>query len=158
MPGYQIRRRFAHHELGTKAYQIWEIQKNDAVALVFQYGKFTTGMDPSRMGGTVDVRGVASQGAIEIAARKQEKAKTARGYREWDVDVCPMDSSGDFHTTLRAIFGTSKTDQIMLKLDAAQGTQVSGTTPASAPDHSVMGTTKPPAPRPEESSPEWGTW
>lgn len=158
MAGYQIRRRFGHHKLGTKAYQIWEIQLNDKVCVVFQFGKFRTGQDPLTMGGTVNIIGVYDQAAAESAAVKQERTKTARGYGPWDIDVCPLTSAGDFYQTVNQAFGTIKGGEILQSLEFGAVPAVSDEPPEPDVENSNKGKAKAPAIKIEESAPEWGTW
>jgi hypothetical protein len=158
MAGYQIRRRFGHHKLGTKAYQIWEVQFNTKVCIVFQFGKFRTGQDPLSMGGTVNVIGVYDAFGAEAVALKQERAKTARGYGPWDVDVCPLATVGEFYEVANKAFGATKGQEVLQALEFGAVPDVSDELPTSAPENSVMGKAKPPAPKSEESLPEWGTW
>jgi hypothetical protein len=156
MSGYQIRRRFGQHKLGTKAYQIWEIQQGDKVCVVFQFGKFRTGMDSHSMGGTVNIIDVHSPAGAQKVAEKQQTVKTQRGYGPWDIDTCPFASAGDFHSTVKEAFGAMKGSEIL----EAVCTGIIRSTPDPEPDveNSNKGKAKAPAIKIEESAPEWGTW
>jgi hypothetical protein len=158
MAGFQIRRRFSHHTSGTKAYQVWEIQQNNAVVVVFQYGSFTMGRDAVTMGGTIEVQGARDVVAAEIFATKKVTEKLRRGYKEWDTEVCPLKSMSDFHDVLKLAFGSGKASTIVAKLDAANLGVTSDPAPEVDPENSIKGKAKPPAPKSEESLPEWGTW
>jgi predicted DNA-binding WGR domain protein len=158
MAGFQIRRRFSHHTGGTKAYQVWEIQHNNAVVVVFQYGSFTSGRDAVLMGGTIDVQDATTQTTAEAGAIKKVREKKKRGYQEWDTEVCPLKSYDDFCDVLRTAFGSGKASTIVAKLDSANFGVTSDPAPEVDPENSIKGKAKPPAPKSEESLPEWGTW
>ena len=158
MSGFQIRRRFGHHKLGTKAYQIWEVQLNDKVCVVFQFGKFRSGQDPLSMGGTVNVIGVYNQIDAGSIATKQERAKSVRGYGPWDIDVCPLKTIGEFYEIVNQAFGREKGGEVLQALEFGSAPALSDEPPAPGVENSVKGKAKPPAPKSEESLPEWGTW
>jgi hypothetical protein len=154
MAGFQIRRRFSHHVGGTKAYQIWEVQHNAAVVTVFQWGSFSTGMDPLSMGGTCNVNNAMSQWDSERFADKQQREKTGRGYREWDVDTCPCPNESEFNTIVKTVFG-KRAAQVFAQLKLYNE---SNPLPATAPENDDEGDTKAPVIEIEQSSPEWGSW
>ena len=158
MAGFQIRRRFGHHKLGTKAYQIWEVQLDDKVCVVFQFGKFRTGQDPQTMGGTVNVIGTYNQIDAAAVASKQERTKTARGYGPWDVDVCPLTKIGEFYELVNKVFGATKGQEVLQALNFAALGDISDEPPEADLDNSNKGKAKAPAIKTEEFLPEWGTW
>jgi hypothetical protein len=158
MSGYQIKRRFSHHDSGTKAYQVYEFRMGDAVVPVFQWGSFTTGMDPTRMGGAFDVKDVTSVSIADGIARKQQGAKTKRGYTEWDTDFVTAASRTVFDELLEQLVGRQTAARVIAKLTASPLSKVSKSAPAPDPDNSVKGEAKAPAIKTEESLPEWGTW
>jgi predicted DNA-binding WGR domain protein len=153
MADYMIRRRFAHHTGGTKAYQVYEIQMNGAAAVVFQFGKFSTGMDPTKMGGTVDIAGVFEPSVAKRRALDKEKEKSKRGYQDWDTDDCSFANESELFATVVSLLGGQKANQIRIALEADEASK-----PAPAPDPDNSGKGKAKAPATEELLPEWGTW
>jgi hypothetical protein len=154
MSGFQIRRRFSHHTGGTKAYQIWEVQHDAAVVTVFQWGSFSTGTDPLRMGGTCTVNNAMSQSDSERQAENQQREKKRRGYKEWDVDTCPCANEDEFKTIVKTVFGKRAFEVFsQLKLYNA-----SNPLPEVDPENDDEGDTKAPVIEIEQSSPEWGSW
>jgi predicted DNA-binding WGR domain protein len=149
---FQIRRRFAHHEGGTKAYQIHEIRRGSKVCVVFQYGSFSTGDDPVRMGGIVDIHGVGDASWAQAACNKKEREKTKRGYQDWDSDEASFTDPSVFVKTLSVMFGAKKSNSIVNDLDNAA---MPAEPPAPAAQTSVKGKAMPAT---EESLPDWGTW
>jgi hypothetical protein len=158
MSKFQIRRRFSHHEGGTKAYQVYEFQMGDAVVPVFQWGSFSTGMDPTRMGGTFDVKDATSVSVADGIARRQQGAKTRRGYTDWTTDTVTAANRTEFDDLLVQLLGRKEAAQVIAKLAASPLSKVSSSAPTPAPENSNKGKAKPPAIKIEESAPEWGTW
>jgi hypothetical protein len=158
MPGCQIRRRFSHHKLGTKAYQVWEVQHNNAVVVVFQYGSFTMGRDAVTMGGTIDVNDAMHPMNADIFATKKVTEKKRRGYEEWVVETCPCSGYNDFREILQTAFGSGKASTIVAKLDQFNLAVGSNPAPTVDPENDDKGKAKAPAIEIEQSSPEWGSW
>jgi predicted DNA-binding WGR domain protein len=159
MSGYQIRRRFSHHAGGTKAYQIWEVQHDAAVVVVFQFGSFTMGRDEVRMGGTIDVQDAANQSTAQALADKKQREKSKRGYQEWTVETCPLGTLKDFHDVLKTAFGGRKFETIVAKLDSFNESSIaSKPEPEVDPENDDEGDTKAPVIEIEQASPEWGSW
>lgn len=156
MPGYGIKRRFAHHEGGTKAYQIHEIAHAGNSVVVFQFGKFRAGDDPVTMGGTIDIDSVGSVAAASRAADKKQNEKTRRGYKHWDADTATFDDFAEFDAVLVKMFGRQKALTIAQSLRAGAVPAVSDEPPAPGVENSSKGKAK--APAIEELLPEWGTW
>jgi len=160
MPGYQIRSRFARHSSGTKAYQIYEIQADNAVAVVFQYGSWATGMDLDKMGGKVIHEGTVGACTAETMAvtKQNEKSRLRSGgrYEGWTVRVVEsINSSTELGNALVRRFGKQKATEIF---DSLRVGVTSEPEPSADPDNVVMGKAKPIAPATEQSLPEWGTW
>jgi hypothetical protein len=158
MSEFRISRAFSHHDGGTKAYQIYEIQIGKAAVPIFQWGAFTTGMNPTRMGGTFDIRPVGDVSSASIAARKQRNTKSRRGYTSWSDDTVTPPNRTEFEETLIELVGRTKALEIMGILAASPLSKVSSKPPAKAPENSNKGKAKAPAITTEESLPEWGTW
>jgi len=158
MSGFKIKRRFAHHEGGTKAYQIHEITNGATSVVVFQFGKFRTGDDPVSMGGTIDIHGAFGAAGAMREADNKESVKTRRGYKEWEVDTAVFATKAELREVLVKMFGAHKADTILQSLEAGAVPAVSEEPPTPGVENSVKGKAKAPAPKTEESLPEWGTW
>jgi hypothetical protein len=154
MPDHRIKREFARHSSGTKAYQVWSIQCGGAAVTVFQYASYSGGRSPEHMGGTIDVIGVSSALGSEKACEKKVREKTKRGYENWTREVVePIDFAG----TLTDYFGLAKQQVILAKL-ATASSAVSEPAPEPDVQDVVMGKAKSIAPATEQFLPEWGTW
>ncbi|MEZ2310870.1 hypothetical protein AB6809_29920 [Paraburkholderia sp. RCC_158] len=153
MSKYIIRRRFAEHSGGTKAYQIFEVQRGDTVAVVFQFGKFSPGSDPVSMGGTVHLEGVYGPSQANVIANRKQGEKNRRGYTDWDVSDFSAAGEASFLDVLQKLFGKSKAKAYY---DAVSKGAVSEEPPAPGVENSNEGKAK--APAITESAPEWGTW
>jgi hypothetical protein len=150
--------RFAIHQGGTKAYQVWLIRQGEAVLEVNQYGPFTFGTKPKNLRGTIDPSSSAGTRATanKLASAKM-KDKSKRGYGPWENDSYPANTKGDFVAALTGLFGPRKQQDILALLFAFNR---SLPVPTIEVDTESKGSTKAIAPviQSEVSLPEWGTW
>jgi hypothetical protein len=155
------KRRFAEHQGGTKAYQIFEVQCGANCAVVTQYGKFSPGSDPVSMGGTIGVEGVYGVAQARGFADRKQAEKKRRGYNDWDEDVFSAGGEASFKDILRKMFGVRKADSIFQLVSAGPVRAPSDPidpTPEVDPENDVKGKAKAPVIEIEQSSPEWGSW
>jgi hypothetical protein len=163
MAEFKVTRRFAEHRGGTKAYQIFEVQCETNVAIVLQYGKFSTGSDPVSMGGSVSIEGVYGQRQARGVADRKQTEKMRRGYDGWTEDTFTAADEASFKDVLKKLWGDRKAEQVFARVSkgmvtASTDPQPSEPPPEVDPENDDEGDTKAPVIEIEQSSPEWGSW
>ncbi|RQT26074.1 hypothetical protein [Burkholderia contaminans] len=154
----KLRRAFSQHELGTKAYQIIEVEIDDKFAVVYQYGKFRPGDSIEGWGAQVDLSGPYSWTQSRDQQDKKTKEKKRRGYKEWDATEMSFRSERELLDALKRLVGPFKAEAVRQLLVGGVPRVVADDAPAGDLENDTKGSKKAPAPRTEESTPEWATW
>ncbi|KVH05381.1 hypothetical protein WS84_28005 [Burkholderia anthina] len=154
----KLRRSFSQHELGTKAYQVIEVEIDDKFAVVNQYGKFNPGDSIEGWSAKVDLSGPYSWTKSRDLQDKKINEKRRRGYKEWDASELSFGSERELMDALKRLIGPFKAEAVRQLLVGGASRAVSDDSPVGAPENDTKGSKKVPAPRTEESTPEWATW
>ncbi|CAG9229005.1 hypothetical protein [Burkholderia vietnamiensis] len=153
-----IRRRFSAHEGGTKAYQVIEISADGVAATVCQYGKFKAGDSVEGWPAQIDLKGPMPLGVARRELDQKVRAKSRRGYTSWDSNQMEFRTADAMEDALKRLIGPFKAESVMNMLSGGNGAAVSDAEPEVDPENVTKGSKKAPAPRTEESTPEWATW
>ncbi|KVQ35769.1 hypothetical protein WK03_35465 [Burkholderia cepacia] len=154
----KLRRSFSQHKLGTKAYQIIEVEIDDKFAVVYQYGKFRPGDSIEGGSAQVDLNGSYSWTQSRDLQDKKIKEKKRRGYEQWDAVEVSFRSERELSDALKRLIGPFKAEAVRQLLDGDPPIAASEDQPQGDPENDTKGSKKAPAPRTEESTPEWATW
>ncbi|KVH64490.1 hypothetical protein WS89_04185 [Burkholderia sp. MSMB1072] len=156
----KLRRSFSHHERGTKAYQVIEVEIGDQCAVIFQYGKFRAGIDSIEgWSAQVDLSGPYSLARSRELHDRKVKEKTRRDYKRWDTTEMSFRSERELLDALKRLIGPFKSEAVRQLLVGGPPIAASEDEPQGGLENDPKGSSKKaPAPRTEESMPEWATW